>query len=131
MVGYGIAPLIKFGQIVGKKVEVHLSNGRTYRSGDGHLDYLNEDFCVVDGRTNFARLALPVPTSNPGQENASVPSLTASVGSVEAAGGDSGGSGSAIYVIPHHENSMAHPSVRSAVSGVGGNFGVQNYSPSY
>jgi len=119
MVGYSVTPIIYDGVVhAEKRITVQLSDGRRYRSGDGHLQYLGPDYCVVDGRTNHfvPRVEQPSITAADSPQFAmaapvvSVPQVPAEVSS---------GGGSTLYVIPYHRNSMARPGVRDVVSGGG------------
>jgi hypothetical protein len=114
MTGYSVAPRdIVQGFAFGKRVTVFLSDGSRWFSGDGHLQFLSERFCVVDGHTNW----LSVPVSSPATE---LPPVVASVVSqsgpsyeVPSYGDDSGGS--MVWKIPARGVGMFHPQVRSSM----------------
>jgi hypothetical protein len=113
-------PLIRHTTVV-------LSDGRRYHNGDGHLQYLCEDYCIVDGETNWYHPVVSV------QSQAFAASVPVSVSPVvlPVAGGAEPvqyESESIVkYVIPNHVNTLAHPAVRSAV---GGGYS-QGYSGNY
>jgi len=60
-----LPPVVKMTGYIwlpGGKLRVMTSDGRTYRNGDGHLQFVCEDFAVIDGKTNWtATLVQPLP----------------------------------------------------------------------
>jgi len=123
MIGYLVSPDPR--NLLHKRVEVVLSDGRKVRSGDGHLQYLCEDYAVVDGLTNWYHppvvvapvesVSVPVP---PVAVEVTPPVTTANYGV------DSGGV--VVYTIPQHVNRLAHPAIRSALGGFNG-YGQSGY----
>ena len=121
MVAYCVVPA-SYNALI-RHTTVVLSDGRKFHNGDGHLQYLCEDFCIVDGRTNWYHPPeLPVVVS---QTPIVAPvALLPSVAAFDSQSFDSDG-GVVKYVIPNHVNTLAHPAVRSAMGGL--NFNSQSY----
>jgi hypothetical protein len=117
MTGYAVTPNVFKGEIMpGKKFVVYLSDGSRYRSGDGHLQFLCEEYCVVDGVTNRMQREVAGPVTPP----VTAPSVPQPVQTAQNYGVDN--SVPSVYIIPHHVNTMSHPQIKSALGG-GGNYG--------
>jgi len=114
MVGYSVAPLIRDGLLLPQRVvTVFLSDGSRWVGGDGHLQYLGEQFCVVDGRTNWYRPRLPV-VAEVGREREPMP-----VPMPVAAEEPPSAGASSLYIIPGHVSTLTHPPIRSVISSAG------------
>lgn len=117
MTGYSVLPLIRDGFVLPRRlVTVYLSDGTQWVGGDGHLQYLCERFCVVDGRTNWYH-AKETPVAAQNREPEPVQPIASPAGPADEP--PSEGS-SSVYVIPWHVNTLAHPNIRSAISGAAG-----------
>jgi hypothetical protein len=108
MVGFAVSPNAKTGEGV---LRVFLSDGRKYRMGDGHLTFLCDDFCVIDGVTNWSQ-QVDSPPVLPVQQVASFASPIVMDTPVQ----QNPAPQSSVFVIPGHQNTLSHPAVRDAVS---------------
>jgi len=120
MIGFATVPHFVNDYFVGaKSVHVYLSDGSEYQNGDGHLTFLSERYCVVDGVTNWYRAAAvtaPVVVEAPESYSRSVSEQPSPV--VSAAGGSS------VWYMPARPFGISRPAVRSATAqaGFGGGY---------
>jgi len=93
------------------RVTVYLSDGSQWETGDGHLQFLTQRFCVVDGVTNWYRPLVVSKLEKGADRSAGGENAPQGVGEVMPVESEAG---SSVTEIGRGFSHMSHPAVRSA-----------------